>query len=579
MDQIKELMNQLIANDKLLIIAIGVVVFIIVLIILLTSISRNKVKKMQDEAETLYTSIKSISLPFKMNKAESLARVNTSIKEAVEKSQSQFEDVQSCLKECSSELGEIDDLVYVHKTKMAKAQLITLMEKLKKCEIEANKLNAVLDSILEQQSTQREQIVRLQNRFRVNKGVIASNREIYNSGIEVLEERIMTIEKMFSTFEEWMYASEFTKAAKQQNEISDAIEELEELMREYPSLYEEAKVTLPKTIEDTSYTYSQARNKGVYLEHLEVSKNLEIISSTLKDDLNQLSEGRLDNVMESLLESRKRLIQLKEQVIHEEKAYEELKANVQDLFDQIDSLEKQRFSLVELFETKKDRFDLQQLKQNLAIIENKNKQLLEDKETLKGCLLEKTIPATTLLLTYKDLINDTNEAKDLFDKTKAILESACNDETRAQNQLLKLQVIMNEIHVKMNKKRLPNVSLTYSDDYQKASNMVNEIKSLLEVSPLDVNILNVKIKEAIDFVYALYSYVNNLVGMATMVENTIVFGNRYRSSNSDIDSELTHAELCFRNGQYTKALQIALSAIEKIHPGSYEKLLKKSKGA
>ncbi|MGN1344788.1 MAG: septation ring formation regulator EzrA, partial [Traorella sp.] len=423
MDQIKELMNQLIANDKLLIIAIGVVVFIIVLIILLTSISRNKVKKMQDEAETLYTSIKSISLPFKMNKAESLARVNTSIKEAVEKSQSQFEDVQSCLKECSSELGEIDDLVYVHKTKMAKAQLITLMEKLKKCEIEANKLNAVLDSILEQQSTQREQIVRLQNRFRVNKGVIASNREIYNSGIEVLEERIMTIEKMFSTFEEWMYASEFTKAAKQQNEISDAIEELEELMREYPSLYEEAKVTLPKTIEDTSYTYSQARNKGVYLEHLEVSKNLEIISSTLKDDLNQLSEGRLDNVMESLLESRKRLIQLKEQVIHEEKAYEELKANVQDLFDQIDSLEKQRFSLVELFETKKDRFDLQQLKQNLAIIENKNKQLLEDKETLKGCLLEKTIPATTLLLTYKDLINDTNEAKDLFDKTKAILES------------------------------------------------------------------------------------------------------------------------------------------------------------
>ncbi|MGN1342997.1 MAG: septation ring formation regulator EzrA, partial [Traorella sp.] len=160
-----------------------------------------------------------------------------------------------------------------------------------------------------------------------------------------------------------------------------------------------------------------------------------------------------------------------------------------------------------------------------------------------------------------------------------ILESACNDETRAQNQLLKLQVIMNEIHVKMNKKRLPNVSLTYSDDYQKASNMVNEIKSLLEVSPLDVNILNVKIKEAIDFVYALYSYVNNLVGMATMVENTIVFGNRYRSSNSDIDSELTHAELCFRNGQYTKALQIALSAIEKIHPGSYEKLLKKSKGA
>ncbi len=51
-----------------------------------------------------------------------------------------------------------------------------------------------------------------------------------------------------------------------------------------------------------------------------------------------------------------------------------------------------------------------------------------------------------------------------------------------------------------------------------------------------------------------------------MVENTIVFGNRYRSTYADIDSELTRAELCFRNGQYTKALKIGIQCIEKIHP-------------
>ena len=352
MEKIQELLNQILNNDKILIIAGGSLVFVIILIMLSNTISRNKVKKLQNEAETLYTSIKSISLPFKMNKAESLARVNTTIKEAVEKSQSQFESVQTCLKECSTELGEIDDLIYIHKTKLAKNQLNTLMDKLKKCETEANKLNAVLDSILEQQSTQREQIIRLQNRFRVNKGVIASNREIYNSGIEVLEDRVVTIEKMFSTFEEWMYASEFGKAAKQQSEINEAIEELELLMREYPSLYEEAKITLPKAIDDTSYTYSQARNKGVYLEHLEVSKNLEIISSTLKDDLNQLSEGRCENVMNSLLESRKRLTQIKEQVIHEEKAFDELTSNVDFIYEQIDHLEAQRTALVALYEKK-----------------------------------------------------------------------------------------------------------------------------------------------------------------------------------------------------------------------------------
>ncbi|MEG1638641.1 MAG: septation ring formation regulator EzrA, partial [Erysipelotrichaceae bacterium] len=61
--------------------------------------------------------------------------------------------------------------------------------------------------------------------------------------------------------------------------------------------------------------------------------------------------------------------------------------------------------------------------------------------------------------------------------------------------------------------------------------------------------------------------------MAVMVENAIVFGNRYRSTYPELDSELTRAELCFRNGQYTKALRTAIQVIEKMHPGAYEKLI------
>ena len=49
---------------------------------------------------------------------------------------------------------------------------------------------------------------------------------------------------------------------------------------------------------------------------------------------------------------------------------------------------------------------------------------------------------------------------------------------------------------------------------------------------------------------------------------------------ADIDSELTRSELCFRNGEYTKALTIAIATIEKIHPGNYEYMIQEnSKGA
>lgn len=51
-----------------------------------------------------------------------------------------------------------------------------------------------------------------------------------------------------------------------------------------------------------------------------------------------------------------------------------------------------------------------------------------------------------------------------------------------------------------------------------------------------------------------------------MVENAIVFGNRFRSTHAQMDSDLTRAELCFQNGEYTRALKIAIQAIENMHP-------------
>lgn len=576
MEQLKQSLDELMHNNDFLIGVIVVCVILLILIFLFTYLNKKEAKKLLTNAETRYNSIKSIPLSFKVNKAESLARVNTSVQDRVEKSRNENQIVQEALKECSILLGEVDDLIYVHKISSAKKQLKVLDEKLSICEKDATALNAVLDSILEQESNQRDQINRLKTQFRVDKEVIMTNRESYNSGIEVLENKVITIEKMFSNFEEWMFASEFNKASQQQEEISEAINELETLMSEYPTLYEEAKKTLPKAIDETSYVYSLARNKGVYLEHLEVSRNLESISGMLKDDLGRLSDGNIDGVMSSMIESRKRLTQLKDQVLREEKAYDELNENVEFLFEQITRLRKQNDTIKQLYENVKERFGFENLKSSLDECDKQIASVEADRDTLKGCILERSIPSSTLLISYRDLSIQTNQVIESFDKMKSMLENACADEKRAKKQLLKLQLILNEINVKMTKNRLPSVSITYEEDVRKAKTMIKEIESLLESTPLNVAYLNEKIQNAIDFIYTLYNSVNNLVGMAVMVENVIVFGNRYRSTHPEVDSELTHAELCFRNGQYTKALKIAIQTIEKLHPGSYEKLIRRS---
>lgn len=577
MDKIMETLKGLGENNNFL---IGVIVVgvILILLIIFTVLNTKKVKKQLNEAEMNYNSLKSIPLPFKLNKAVALSRVNSAVAESVERSRNEFDIVQEQLKEASVYLGEIDDLIYVHKVKQAKRQLKELQELLENCSVGVHKLSTSLDNILEQESAQREQINKLKNQFRIDKEIIRDNRENYNSGIEVLEARVTAIEKMFSTFEEWMFASEFAKAGTQQVEISEAMKELEQLMDEFPALYEEAKLSLPKAIDETGYVYAQARNQGVYLEHLEAKRNLETVTAMLKDDLGRLSEGRIEGVMVSLLECEKRLQQLKEQIDREVKASEEFTASYEPLLNDIQTMNENIIKLRDLYERVKIRFGFENLTDSLDAIDRMMSEVLIARDKLKESAANQAIPATALMLSMNELKQHCKELLDELGKVKKKLDTACSDEERAKKQLLKLQLIVNEITVKINKNRLPSISLKYEEDLRKANLIINEINCLLEATPLDVARLNEKLKEAIDFVYTLFNSVNNLVGMAIMVENTIVFGNRYRSTYPEIDSELTRAELCFRNGQYTKALKIAIQTIEKLHPGSYEKLIRKTQG-
>ena len=53
-----------------------------------------------------------------------------------------------------------------------------------------------------------------------------------------------------------------------------------------------------------------------------------------------------------------------------------------------------------------------------------------------------------------------------------------------------------------------------------------------------------------------------------MTENAIVFGNKFRSSHEDIDADLSKSEFAFLNGEYTKAVQLAIKAMDTLYPNS-----------
>ena len=566
--------KNVVSIDILIYIIIALIALIILTIVIM-ALRKKKARKMLEDMELRYNTLKGVPLAFKLNKAVALSRVNEMIAEAVDSCKSAFDIVQEKLKDCSVQLAEIDDLIYVHKSKKARNKMQELEEDLKVCEENVNKINETLDGILEQENEQRVHINRLKEKFRSLKKKMADNKTSYNQSNEYLDKEIVRIEKMFSSFEEWMFASEFNKAADQQKEIGDAIKALEELTDVLPSMYERAKGVLPRAIDEVGYNYAQARNKGIYLEHLEVKRNLEVISDMLKNDLNKLRNGDPQGVHEDLNDCEKRIVQLQEQISKEEKAFEEVSSNIDILYDSIRTINQDVEDIEKLYGKVYERFGFENWTLRLKETSEKLAALNDMKRSVDRIMSEHSVPYSTLLISYRELEQSTAVFAGEVVEMKTKLNNACSDEERAKKQLVKLQLIVNEIQVKMRKHRLPSVSQKYEEDLHKAERMIKDIKVILDNSPLDVKELNKELKVAIDYIYTLYNSVNNLVGMAIMVENTIVFGNRYRSTYPEIDSELTRAELCFRNGQYTKALKIGIQCIEKMHPGAYEKLINK----
>lgn len=573
MGDIIKRIQSVVGEKELIALGIGVLIFILSIVILMM-IKNKKVKSKLADAEAKYNKLKGIPLSFKLNKAVALSRINQVVAQKVEHCKQDFDNVQEELKMCSTLLADADDYAYVGKSKAADKILNELIIRLDNCDKDVMVLSDLLDEILEKENEQREQINELKANFREIKKRFNSNRLQLNQSVEYLDKTILAIEKKFSSFEEWMFASEFDKAAKQQVEIAGDLKELEMLLKELPPLYERAKGVLPRMIDEVGYHFAQLNNKGMFLEHLEVKRNLEVVSDILQDNLNKLKNGSVESVNERLNEGEKRLQQLEEQLSKEEKAFENIVESAPALYDTIDALNKNIENIEQLYERVCRRFGFENWNDNLCAMKQKQEEVNTRKNALDKIIGEATIPFTTIAISYRELDEDVCELVDDVNEMKDKLEHACADEERANKQLIKLQLIVNEIRVKMNKHRLPSVSLKYDEDLKKANAHIKEIKCLLNATPLDVATLNIKIKEGIDYIYTLYNSVNNLVGMAIMVENTIVFGNKYRSTYPDVDSELTRAELCFRNGQYTKALKIAIAAIEKLHPGSYENLIK-----
>ena len=553
-------------------ILVALIIFMIVYHSIKLKIYRQEILDLQNQIN----GIKTLPLQYRLGRVQSIAKNMPEVAEEYEQFTKDFEKITEFQK---NELGvlvnEVDESLFYGKTHGIKKKFALIREMTQRYDHDAKDLLARIEKVTEIENIQRVEIIRVKGKYREVGNEYEKIRVKVEEFVPHALEMFKELDDDFVELETLMNNQMFADAKNFTEEIENRIDSLQENLKDLPSYVYVVSDLLPSKIDkvdelitslegdeyaleemniaarrpevDEQMEESIAHVKNVYIkgaaevlepltgliEELVIDLGKELDSykqfkEKWRESYNELQ--RLTDVYQNTMKEYRRLIT--EFVIDEEevvisKKYEEFKQIQKDANDLIEQMESGHFAYANMLEHVENLYD--RMMQHDAYLEEFKKQ--------------------------KEDIDTKNQ------KTEELLEN--------------INIVLLEIKSEIKNEHLPLVNDSYRDYIADSYNKVEEIKRFKTHKPVVLNELCAKVEGARDVIYKLYDNVHNMIVTAGMVEDAIVYANRYRSMFLEVNTELTKAEVLFRNGEYRNALQVAVDILERLEPGKYEELIKR----
>ena len=261
-------------SDIRVVIAIAVIVLLLTIWLISQKVRTKKFKNNLERLEKRYNEVKNVPVSLKMNKARAISRVDQATADKINEVNNTFDSIQSSLSQISADLANAEDDILVGKLSRADKLMTSIGTALNQASTQVSELDRSLDALLEQDTQQRTEATALKNRFRAIKAQANEDAQKLAFSWAVIEQKISDTERMFSTFEEWMYSSDFEKANKELEQIKGNMDQLEGMIDTLPAMLNDARGVIPSLANTLHKDYKDQMTRGVYLKHLEIEDNL-----------------------------------------------------------------------------------------------------------------------------------------------------------------------------------------------------------------------------------------------------------------------------------------------------------------
>lgn len=553
-------------------ILVALIIFMIVYHSIKLKIYRQEILDLQNQIN----GIKTLPLQYRLGRVQSIAKNMPEVAEEYEQFTKDFEKITEFQK---NELGvlvnEVDESLFYGKTHGIKKKLALIHEMQQRYDHDAKDLLTRIEKVTEIENIQRVEIIRVKGKYREVGNEYEKIRVKVEEFVPHALEMFKELDDDFVKLETLMNNQMFADAKNFTEEIENRIDSLQENLKDLPSYVYVVSDLLPSKIDKVDELITSLEGDEYALEEMNIAARRQEVDEQMEESIAHVKNVDIKGAAEVLEPLTGLIEELVIDLGKELDSYKQFKEKWRESYNELQRLTdvyqntmKEYRRLITEFVIDEEEVVISKKYEEFKQIQKDTNDLIEQMESghfAYANMLEHVENLYDRMMEHDTYLEE-------FEKQKEDIETK-NQKT--EELLENINIVLLEIKSEIKNEHLPLVNDSYRDYIADSYNKVEEIKRFKAHKPVVLNELCAKVEGARDVIYKLYDNVHNMIVTAGMVEDAIVYANRYRSMFLEVNTELTKAEVLFRNGEYRNALQVAVDILERLEPGKYEELIKR----
>lgn len=553
-------------------ILVALIIFMIVYHSIKLKIYRQEILDLQNQIN----GIKILPLQYRLGRVQSIAKNMPEVAEEYEQFTKDFEKITEFQK---NELGvlvnELYESLFYGKTRGIKKKLTLIHEMTQRYDHDAKDLLTRIEKVTEIENIQRVEIIRVKGKYREVGNEYEKIRVKVEEFVPHALEMFKELDDDFVKLETLMNNQMFADAKNFTEEIENRIDSFQENLKDLPSYVYVVSDLLPSKIDKVDELITSLEGDEYALEEMNIATRRQEVDKQMEESIAHVKNVDIKGAAEVLEPLTGLIEELVIDLGKELDSYKQFKEKWRESYNELQRLTDVYQNTMKEYRRLFTEFVIDEEEVVISKKYEEFKQIQEDANDLIE-QMESGHFAYANMLEHVENLYDRMMQHDTyleeFEKQKEDIETK-NQKT--EELLENINIVLLEIKSEIKNEHLPLVNDSYRDYIADSYNKVEEIKRFKAHKPVVLNELCAKVEGARDVIYKLYDNVHNMIVTAGMVEDAIVYANRYRSMFLEVNTELTKAEVLFRNGEYRNALQVAVDILERLEPGNYEELIKR----